>query len=418
MLAFAYAFRSRAISLSKFWTAASALLSFAGSIFVGLSDIWLDINLAVDLLGGICIGVGWALLFLLWVDCFMRAPQVHYGVAVLSCGAVRILPIVVISCAMPIASWIFTSVLPIISACMLGVTVKKDVQADSEKVANKVGRNVSLPVRPRLLIQIGLLILFLSALVSVPSGTGTVVGVGIVGSSEGVLAALSSFVSLGLAVCVAVGLARLDIFEYLRWTVPLAVIGALFYFQPFEWAWICGVALFRIVDNLVHVAIFDCAIMFAREKHAYGWSCMALLFASSQIGDLIGNMLGFLWGEAHADNGEFVLMCLFAGLCLFALAMFQSGEKRIYTTVSTQSACGDEIESTCDAIAKDLSLSQRQRDVLAYLARGRTVSWISNALSLSENTVASYAKQLYACLGVHSKQELIDHVSSMAFTGR
>ena len=45
-----------------------------------------------------------------------------------------------------------------------------------------------------------------------------------------------------------------------------------------------------------------------------------------------------------------------------------------------------------------------------YLARGRSQAYIRDALFLSKNTVATHTRRLYAKLGVHSKQELIDLV--------
>ncbi len=44
------------------------------------------------------------------------------------------------------------------------------------------------------------------------------------------------------------------------------------------------------------------------------------------------------------------------------------------------------------------------------LARGRNAAYIEEELTLAHNTVKSYIKHVYAKLGVHSQQELIDLV--------
>ena len=44
------------------------------------------------------------------------------------------------------------------------------------------------------------------------------------------------------------------------------------------------------------------------------------------------------------------------------------------------------------------------------LARGRDVAFVCNELCLARNTVKGYTKRIYAKLGIHSKQELIDLV--------
>ena len=58
--------------------------------------------------------------------------------------------------------------------------------------------------------------------------------------------------------------------------------------------------------------------------------------------------------------------------------------------------------------ANEWGLTQRESDVLAYLAAGRTQPWIAEALHISENTVGSHVRHIYQKAGVHSRQELLD----------
>lgn len=61
-----------------------------------------------------------------------------------------------------------------------------------------------------------------------------------------------------------------------------------------------------------------------------------------------------------------------------------------------------------EAIAVKAELTNRERDVLMMMARGRDLAYICDELCLSRNTVKGYQKSIYAKLGVHSKQEIID----------
>lgn len=70
----------------------------------------------------------------------------------------------------------------------------------------------------------------------------------------------------------------------------------------------------------------------------------------------------------------------------------------------------DPISTACDSIAAEHNLSPRQRELLEYFARGRDAAYIAKALFLSPHTVKSYRKTLYASLGIHNQQELIDLV--------
>ncbi|OUO91289.1 helix-turn-helix transcriptional regulator [Gordonibacter sp. An230] len=55
-------------------------------------------------------------------------------------------------------------------------------------------------------------------------------------------------------------------------------------------------------------------------------------------------------------------------------------------------------------------LSERETQVALLIAQGRSKAYIADTLFLSENTVRTHAKNAYAKMGVHSKQDLIDLV--------
>ncbi|WP_418914695.1 response regulator transcription factor [Adlercreutzia sp.] len=67
----------------------------------------------------------------------------------------------------------------------------------------------------------------------------------------------------------------------------------------------------------------------------------------------------------------------------------------------TYAQCADELGTR-------YGLTAREQDVLLLLARGRSAAYIADDLGLATSTVRGYTKSLYAKLGVHSKQELID----------
>ena len=71
----------------------------------------------------------------------------------------------------------------------------------------------------------------------------------------------------------------------------------------------------------------------------------------------------------------------------------------------------------CVAIARDYNLTNREFDVLVRLAHGRSGAYIAQELTLSENTVKGHAKRLYAKLGVHTRQELINMAEGYKLQG-
>lgn len=71
----------------------------------------------------------------------------------------------------------------------------------------------------------------------------------------------------------------------------------------------------------------------------------------------------------------------------------------------------DRISKQCEAIRLHYRLSARETEVMEHIARGDTVPRIATELEVSENTVRTHAKRIYAKLGIHSKQELGDLIA-------
>lgn len=75
---------------------------------------------------------------------------------------------------------------------------------------------------------------------------------------------------------------------------------------------------------------------------------------------------------------------------------------------------GGELAARCEAVARRCELTPRERDVLVLIARGRTLSVIARELGIAEGTARTHMGHIYAKLGVHRQQELIDLVEAQA----
>lgn len=73
----------------------------------------------------------------------------------------------------------------------------------------------------------------------------------------------------------------------------------------------------------------------------------------------------------------------------------------------------DPFSKACEQIAQRGALTQREIQVLGLFARGRSRSYIAEALFISENTVRGHIKSIYEKLDMHSKQELLDQIESL-----
>ena len=74
------------------------------------------------------------------------------------------------------------------------------------------------------------------------------------------------------------------------------------------------------------------------------------------------------------------------------------------------------LEAALDAAAQLYPLTQRELDIARLLVQGRSKNVISEKLGLSESTVRTHARHLYAKLDVHSRQQLIDLLEELERT--
>lgn len=135
------------------------------------------------------------------------------------------------------------------------------------------------------------------------------------------------------------------------------------------------------------------------------------MVAAGSLATSVGAALGVAWSSAIPGGLSVavdVSVCVFllVGVSLLLLNANVWAQLRGMKVVP-DAAGSDEAARLRDA-SRVYGLTQRETDMLAYLLKGRSVPYIAKADSISENTVKSHMKHLYAKLGVHSRQELID----------
>lgn len=79
-----------------------------------------------------------------------------------------------------------------------------------------------------------------------------------------------------------------------------------------------------------------------------------------------------------------------------------------FLTDGSGTAVAAAISARCAEVAREHSLSPRERDVLCLMAQGRTGSSIQEELGVAASTVKTHTQHIYAKLGVGDRQELMD----------
>lgn len=162
-------------------------------------------------------------------------------------------------------------------------------------------------------------------------------------------------------------------------------------------SWV-GVLIYASADNVIAAQTAGIVLFAACELMLLA---LVIAFLVSERGKKLGR-----WsGEANAGVGALTTNGTEA-----ATELTQGGPAA--ATHAAQPAPADAARRHLDAIAERYGLSERERDVFALLAEGRTNARIGDDLCIAPGTVNYHTRNIYSKLGVHSRQELIDLVQS------
>lgn len=171
--------------------------------------------------------------------------------------------------------------------------------------------------------------------------------------------------------------------------------------------------------------IFDMMLACLLAETAFDYRASGAVLAGITRGITIGvSGIGALAGWVLAttfSSNTFALIAVVLGTCyLAALAFSVSLSHKRIPKLSMETEEAEEDSSTLERSAQELAdrkigaivemygLTRREAEVLEYLARGRTLAYISDELVVSPHTVRSHVRHIYEKTRVHSRQELLD----------
>lgn len=176
----------------------------------------------------------------------------------------------------------------------------------------------------------------------------------------------------------------------------------------------CGTGFFEILMYFVLIALGAKNTVSALPMLAWG-------NAMASWGTLLGANFGRFTNEmaSNATTTSIISACVVFGIVAYVVLVQKSfsfshtiqGIEPLAPLVSA--SAGDApspVADRCAAIGAAAGLTEREQEIFEYLARGRNVRFIQDELTVSYNTVKTHVSHIYAKLGVHSHQELIDLV--------
>lgn len=171
--------------------------------------------------------------------------------------------------------------------------------------------------------------------------------------------------------------------------------------------------------KLVMLSLFYLVVVTYAHERTQLLAAMAIAYALPRFGLFIGLNLALLFNVGDGtDMARVTTVAFFLLYVIFMAVWFANTHERRRALKEMQAAyeeldrftkeSGDYRKNLADELAAEHGLTNREGDILQLLAQGRDAAYISETLFLSRNTVKSYQKSIYAKLGVHSKQEIIE----------
>jgi DNA-binding CsgD family transcriptional regulator len=232
-----------------------------------------------------------------------------------------------------------------------------------------------------------------------------------------------------------------------RWQVPLiaAVMVAFAVGLPPSWAYTLLNCSLIVISEFIWICL--CGAMRADPRHAVRRFMEG--YCLFNAGLLAGSVCAWwvsAWGMLETSMlttlGYAVLFAIVVGLAVVAYAPLPypaldgEGEQPAASdppAISCEQVClqdgrgvrASEATAAQDSVADSngadpdeefyhrFGITKREREIIGYLLRGRSVPYIRDELYISANTVNTHIKHIYAKTAVSSRQELIDLIESM-----
>lgn len=164
-------------------------------------------------------------------------------------------------------------------------------------------------------------------------------------------------------------------------------------------------AFFFGIMNVLYVGGYVCGdvLLYASFFGTPQWFTVALI-------DMFSVSLIF-FVVRHRDKGRAEAPSVAEFIALSG-ALGDQPSKRYGEPSPSSDTYQDKIAKQCANAAARYRLTAREREILELLARGNTIPGIAENLVISPATVQTHCKRLYAKMGIHKRQELVETVSA------
>lgn len=311
--------------------------------------------------------------------------------------------------ALPMLSSLFVApfaalALPLGSLVILGFRLRE------RSVCSDYGSDSQLIIPYRLLVTV-----FVSDFACAALGALA----GYVGIESGLLTNAIGYGGTAILLLVAALCLRFD-FNSLIYRVAFVVMaaGCALFAMPGALSQITGMYVEQVGYRFMLALIWIMSVWLIDQRGLSANWVFPVVTCAAFVGQFVGtSSTAAIIAALGPDNGAFVAS-VFIAVLLPASALFLMDTRNLETgwgfsrPIDRPVTFDDRFDAACVALAERFGLTPREADVFALIAKGYSRAYISERLVLSKETVKSYANKMYAKVGVHSRQAIIELVDN------
>ena len=178
-----------------------------------------------------------------------------------------------------------------------------------------------------------------------------------------------------------------------NWAVHVVLDMGAFCFEA-----VMMMVLFEMVSALA----IDALLLF---------SLMRAVWAGAVVAGIVASGLGF----GQDDSWTLFGVAAMGVACAFVFVfVFTDAHCTGVLAKSCRREHATPFKDQCRLAAAGAGLSEREAEVMAMVAKGRSSQRVADDLGVSLSTVNSHVYHIYRKMGVHSRQEMIDRIESYA----
>lgn len=172
---------------------------------------------------------------------------------------------------------------------------------------------------------------------------------------------------------------------------------------------VAGILVF-VAQQIMSVVLYARFGVIASKGDISATKAFSLGIVATDVGFIIGIIAGVIMNSLSPDDGVNIILgiaYLMVIVTFFTMGSFLKGKNEDGGTDGALAGFGVE---WLDELASHHALTPREREMLDYLLRGKSVPAIASEVFLSANTVRTHIAHIYQKFDVHSRDELLEAI--------